>query len=101
MHCVASRFGYPNCRLSEISLVPISSDNRRSTVFYYLITFPTKNGLCWVDKSMTQGLLEMPFSEGKNSSRQTLDIKGRATLLALRKAKSKHRDNNRAEFNFK
>ena len=33
MHCVASRFGYPNCRLSELSLVPISSDNRRSTVY--------------------------------------------------------------------
>ena len=32
MHCVASRFGYPNYRLSELSLVPISSDNRRSTV---------------------------------------------------------------------
>ena len=32
MHCVASSFGYPNYRLSEKSLVPISSDNRRSTV---------------------------------------------------------------------
>ena len=32
MHCVAYRFGYPNYRLSELSLVPISSDNRRSTV---------------------------------------------------------------------
>ena len=32
MHCVASRFGYPNYRLSELSLVPITSDNRRSTV---------------------------------------------------------------------
>ena len=32
MHCVASRFGYPNCRLSELSLVPISWDNRRSTI---------------------------------------------------------------------
>ena len=32
MHCVASRFGYPNYRLSELSLVPISSDNRPSTV---------------------------------------------------------------------
>ena len=33
MHCVASRFGYPNYRLSELLLVPISSDNRRSIVF--------------------------------------------------------------------
>ena len=48
MHCVASSFGYPNYRfselsvtrtigypnyrLSELSLVPIISDNRRSTV---------------------------------------------------------------------
>ena len=32
MHCVASRFGYSNYRLSELSLVPISSVNRRSTV---------------------------------------------------------------------
>ena len=32
MHCVASRFGYPNYRLSELSLVQVSSDNRRSTV---------------------------------------------------------------------
>ena len=32
MNCVASRFGYPNYRLCELSLVPISSDNRRSTV---------------------------------------------------------------------
>ena len=35
MHCVVSRFGYPNYRLSELSLVPIISDNRRCTVFYY------------------------------------------------------------------
>ena len=34
MHCVASRFGYPNYRLSELSLVPISPDNRRSTLLY-------------------------------------------------------------------
>ena len=33
MHCVTSRFGYPKYRLSELSLVPISSDSRRSTVF--------------------------------------------------------------------
>ena len=33
MHCVASRFGYPKYRLSELSLLPISSDNRRSIVF--------------------------------------------------------------------
>ena len=33
IHCVASRFGYPNYRLSELSLVPISSDTRRSAVF--------------------------------------------------------------------
>ena len=32
MHCVASRFGYPKYRLSELSLVQISSDNRRSIV---------------------------------------------------------------------
>ena len=48
MHCVASRFGYPNYRLSELSVIrtidypnyrlselslaPISSDSRRSTV---------------------------------------------------------------------
>ena len=32
MHCVASRFGYPKYRLSELSLVPIGSDNRHSTV---------------------------------------------------------------------
>ena len=31
MHYVASRFGYPNYGLSELSLVPISADNRRST----------------------------------------------------------------------
>ena len=36
MHCVASRFDYPNYRLSELSLVPISSDNRRSTVLSFL-----------------------------------------------------------------
>ena len=36
MHCVASRFVYPKYRLSELSLVPISSDNRRSTVFVTL-----------------------------------------------------------------
>ena len=36
MHCVASRFGYPNYRLSELSLVPISSDNRRSTIYIIL-----------------------------------------------------------------
>ena len=35
MHCVASRFDYPNYRLSELSLVPINSDNRRSTVILY------------------------------------------------------------------
>ena len=35
MLCVASRFGYPNYRLSELSLVPISSDNRRSTVYKF------------------------------------------------------------------
>ena len=33
MHCVTSRFSYPNYRLSELSLVPISLDNRRSTVY--------------------------------------------------------------------
>ena len=33
MHCVASRSGYPNYRLAELFLVPISSDNRRSTAF--------------------------------------------------------------------
>ena len=35
MHCVASRFGYPNFRLSEISLVPINSDNRH---YIYIIS---------------------------------------------------------------
>ena len=38
MHCVASRFGYANYRLSELSLVPISSDNRRSYCIYFLAT---------------------------------------------------------------
>ena len=32
MHCVASSFGYPNYRLSELSMVTVSSDNRRSAV---------------------------------------------------------------------
>ena len=50
---------------------------------------------------MTQGLLEMPFSGEKKSIRQTLDNKGRTTLLALRKAKTMHKDNKRAEFHFK
>ena len=39
MRCVASRFGYPNYRLSELSLVPISSDNRRFTVCNFCDTF--------------------------------------------------------------
>ena len=39
MHCVVSRFGYPNYRLSELSMVPISSDNRRSAVFHFLIYY--------------------------------------------------------------
>ena len=33
MHCVTSRFGYPNYQLPELSLVPVSLDNRRSAVF--------------------------------------------------------------------
>ena len=33
MHSVASRFGYSKYQLSELSLVPISSDNRRTIVF--------------------------------------------------------------------
>ena len=37
MHCVASRFGYPNYRLSELSLVPFISDNPRS-ILIRLIT---------------------------------------------------------------
>ena len=40
MHCVASRLGYPNYRLSELSLVSISSDNRRSTVYFYDLETP-------------------------------------------------------------
>ena len=40
---MASRFGYPNYRLSELSLVPVSSDNRRFavfiTVFYIILVF--------------------------------------------------------------
>ena len=45
MHCLASRFGYPNYRLSELSLVPISSDNRRSTVYIYQLLM--NNKLFW------------------------------------------------------
>ena len=33
---MASRFGYANYRLSKLSLVPISSDNRCSTVVLFL-----------------------------------------------------------------
>ena len=39
MHCVASRFGYPNYRLSELLLVPISLDNRLSTVLSLFVRF--------------------------------------------------------------
>ena len=38
MHCVASRFGYPNYRLSELSLVPISSDNRQFGYLNYRLS---------------------------------------------------------------
>ena len=32
---MASRFGYPNYRLSELSLVPVNSDNPRSTGLHF------------------------------------------------------------------
>ena len=38
MYRVASGFGYPNYRLSELSLVEISSYNLRSTVLECLIS---------------------------------------------------------------
>ena len=47
MHCVASRFGYPNYRLSELSLVPISSDNQPS--LYKQMDYKLANRLlCWI-----------------------------------------------------
>ena len=41
MHCVASRFGYPNYRLSELSMVPISSNNQLSTVIVMMAAHVT------------------------------------------------------------
>ena len=38
IHSVASRFGYPNYRLPELSLVPISADNRRSIVYKRILS---------------------------------------------------------------
>ena len=40
MLSVASSFGHPNYRLSELSLVPITSDNRRSTEFFQSLAKP-------------------------------------------------------------
>ena len=64
-HCVASRFGYPNYRLSEISLVPISSYNRRSTVFKNKNILDSKLLPCFAFRKANPLLLKSNVERGK------------------------------------
>ena len=97
MNCVASRFGYPNYRLSEltiirtidypnyrlseISLVTISSDNRRSSVF--LLAYCMALQLVYLSKHGGESNLD--FQQERQCTYNTTLRGVRATIIAVEK----------------